>query len=211
MTKLRVGNVEIDGTSVRIGGEMVVGSGVGRSAAAPAQGVRATPAGNADSGITAVTRVPGPPVLLVSAGALLIGVGVVAMVLVDATRDPVSAFLQGGALAPVGLSLVAVGTLKAWVRRSAGRWAALRLGAERTATSELLRTLLQRSEPSHTLAWIRRETGWPEATAVATLAWLRERGELEEELDETTGEFYYHVPPRARDLATRVHDLQRGL
>jgi len=127
-----------------------------------------------------------------------------------AWSDPVGALLHGGFLAPVGFGLVVLGAAKHFAGRPAVRHQAA-LGVDPEPYVARLGTLLALPRPQQTIEWISRQTGWTEETVVHALALLRERGQVQEELDLETGEFYYvHTPlpsPGPRDLDTRLGDL----
>jgi hypothetical protein len=199
MPRLQVGDIQIDGTKVVIGGQPMDGS---RPAPAPTP-----PPG---SPLRWVDRLPISASALVAIGAVLAVAGAAANMLYAAWADPVGALVHGGFLAPVGVGAIGAGVVKAWMRRNpAVRYRAeLGHGAEQFIST--LRPLLSIADPRNTVAHIAARTGWPEQRVVASLALLRERGELREELDLDTGQFFYQtVPnlPAPRNLDSRLGDL----
>jgi hypothetical protein len=198
MARLQVGDIKIDGQNVTIGGEpprRVPGSG--DHASVP-------------RALWVVERLPVRAVILGAAGAVLMVAGTVVNVLYAAWADPLNALLHGGILAPLGVGLAAAAATKTWIRRNPLVRHAVALGDSSEEHLATLSTLLAGNDPRQTVAWIATRTRWPEPTILHSLALLRERGELEEELDLDQGEFYYRAsqptyPPRSLD--SRLGDL----
>jgi hypothetical protein len=205
MSELKVGDIEISGTSVRIGGTRP-GEGVPESASPTTAPASALPPRLALQ--AALRVVPGAPAVLV-----VVGLGLAVMGLIGAIggglRDPLTFVLRGAALLPVGIALTLLGTLKGWIGRAGAGWT-----TESTepveARLERLGHLLAEYDRTNTVANIARRLGWSEPDVVRALAWLRERNELLEELDTDTGNFYYVATPRSRDLAARIRHLGTG-
>lgn len=198
MSRIQVGDISIDGQNVQVGH--------------PSELSRVPDAGLSQASnarlLATLTRIPVPPALLAGAGVGMIAVGTAVNVVVGVLSDPFTALLRGGVLAPLGLSLVGLAVLKAYV----GRRAALVLAASLEGAAEQyvarLRPLLQAAPEACTVPALARTTGWSEATVVRALALLREHGEVAEELDFDTGQFYYTtrtLPPR--DLDSRLGQL----
>lgn len=153
-------------------------------------------------------RVPLSPTVLISTGCALAATGVVVGLLVNmrgwvhqATLLPL---LIGPALLSIRGGTTILGALKTWVGRGSP---GMTIGTDDPATIEYverLRRVLTKADARHTVEWIARNLGWPEQDVVRTLGWLQARGELREDLDITSGEFYYVVIPVPRDLSTRL-------
>jgi hypothetical protein len=198
MSRIQVGDIIIDGQNVQIGSlqaqPRVPETGLGQASNARL--------------LATVARLPVPPARLAVAGVALVAVGTVVNVAVGVLTDPFTALLRGGVLAPLGVGLLVLGAFKAYLggRTHAILSASLEGGFERYLAR--LRPLLQGEPGTCTVAALAGTTGWPEPTVVRALALLRERGEVAEELDLDTGEFYYTtrtLPPR--DLDSRLGEL----
>jgi hypothetical protein len=200
MSRLQVGDILIEGTKVSIGGTQPPPP---LKAPVPEQPKR-------EDGALLLNRIPFAPRVLGVAGAASAVVGMAINAWFSAWSDPFGALLNGGFLAPVGFGLVALGAAKHFAGRPAVRHRAA-LGGDPEPYIARLAPLLALPRPRQTIEWIGRQTGWPEETVVHALALLRERGQVQEELDLDTGEFYYvHTPlpsPGPRDLDTRLGDI----
>lgn len=204
MSELKVGDIEISGTSVRIGGgQPGERAPAVPSASGPGQALPPRLALQA-----ALRVVPGRPAVLAVAGLGLAAMGVLGA-LGGGLRDPITFVQRGAALLPMGIALTLLGALKGWIGRAGAGWA-----TESTepveARLERLGHLLAEYDRTNTVATIARRLGWSEPDVVRALAWLRERDELLEELDTDTGNFYYVATPRSRDLAARIRHLGTG-
>jgi hypothetical protein len=198
MSRIQVGEITIDGQDVRIGKPDVLPR---------AQSAGPAPASSADP-LAAATRIPVRPALLAIIGAGMIAAGTAVNLVVGVLSDPVRALLYGGVLAPLGVGLLGLALLKAWASRLSpvALAASFEGGPERYIAT--LRPLLHGGPEACTVAALARTTGWSEPTVVRTLALMRERGEVAEELDFDTGQFYYTtgtLPPR--DLDSRLGQL----
>jgi hypothetical protein len=239
MSRLRVGDIEIDGSNITIGGVPQTpapkpGSG---AAVAGVAGVTVTTTGAPGTIVTSggttttaptsaalVTRTPGAlaqrspegldalasfPIghrLLVGAGS---GLAVAAAALL-ATTEAIAAV----PMLFSGIGGVVVGILK---RRALRRREAARARDEEREYGEhaaRLRALLAEARPEQTVEWIIEKSGLPEATVVRTLAFMRDRHEVTEELNTETGEWYYGatlaLPPASRHLDERLAALEQG-
>jgi hypothetical protein len=198
MSRIQVGDITIDGQNVQIESlkaqARVPQAGLAQPSSAPL--------------LSTLARLPIRPALLAVAGAALVAAGTAVNIVVGVLADPLTALLRGGVLAPLGVGLLVLAGLKAYVggRSPAVLAASLEGGSEQYLAR--LRPLLQGEPGACTVPALARTTGWPEATVVRALALLRGRGEVAEELDLDTGEFYYTtltLPPR--DLDSRLGEL----
>jgi len=220
MARLRVGDIEIDGSNVSIGGVPQIPAAPTSAAATPAAAKPApgtalvvqpramVPASSprATEGLDALATFPVGHRVLLGAGG---GLGVAAAVLLVAT--------QAVAAVPLiftGIGGIVLGLLK---RRAVGRRAVARARAEEQALAEYaarLRPLLSETRPEQTVEWIVERSGLPEVAVVRTLALMRDRHEIVEELNTDTGEWYYGpglaLPAASRALDDRLAELEQG-
>lgn len=227
MSRLRVGDIEIDGSNITIGGVPQI-----PTAPSPGTGVAMTvtttttpttpvttalttttpgalaPAGarRAPEGLDALAQFPIGHRLLMGAGG---GVAAAAATLL-ATTEVVAAV----PLLFSGIGGIVVGILK---RRALRRQAAARAQADERELGEhaaRLRPLLSEARPEQTVEWIVERTKLSEATVVRTLAFMRDRHEVTEELNTETGEWYYgsalSLPAASLHLDERLAALDRG-
>lgn len=258
MARLRVGDIEIDGSEVRINGRVVAGSdgassssgtavivsetttttvSTSRGAIAPAspQQLMVRPSGMPPGGALAPTsqtnalatrgggndlmrKLP-PTSAMVTTGGILAGLGALLVSLNLGALDPVSFLSSGGILLPLGIGVATLGLMKRGVLKRQAAEEGARLDAELAQCMSRMRGLLADSRPTQTVEWIVHSLGLPEATVLRALKRLRERGELVEELNEDTGDWYYHVAPtptedddyqpaEAQDLDARLARLE---
>lgn len=140
-------------------------------------------------------------------GLSMLGLGVSGLLLRVDALAPVAFLTRGIVLTPVGIGLAVLGVLK-W---SAGR-TLQSPSVERAdiATEDSVRTLIRlltAHDRTHTVEWIISRLGWHHDDVVRALAWLRDRGELAEELDPDSGHFYYVATTPPKDLADARRDL----
>lgn len=249
MARLRVGDIEIDGSEVKIDGKVVAGG-----SRAPAPGTAVVVSGHASAGSTPsnavallssqqlVVRSPGaiiapqtnglgprggndllrklPPTgKMVVMGGVLAGLGALLVGLNLGALDPVSFLSGGGVLLPLGVGVITLGLMKRGVLKRQAAEEGARLDAELAECMSRLRGLLADSRPTQTVEWIVHNLGLPEATVLRALERLRARGELVEELNEDTDDWYYHVAPtptefedppaEAQDLDARLARLEQ--
>jgi len=214
MARLRVGDIEIDGSNITIGGvpqipttptagpstAIVVTTKTGTTALTPQSPPRSP------EGLDALATIPiGHRLLMVGGGGLAVAAAVVLAATLAVAAVP---------LLFTGIGAVIVGLLK-W--RALGRQAAARTQAqeqELDGYAARLRPLLREANPEQTIEWITQRSGLPEAAVVRTLAFMRDRREIEEELNTETGEWYYSTPlalPAASlHLDERLAALEQG-
>lgn len=193
MARLRVGDIEIDGTRVTIGGADPV-----RPPSAPRGPVQP---GNYRL-LRLLQRLPVPASALLAVGVVLAAAGTVVNAVVGVTADPFGALVRGGVLAPLGFGVTCVALLKAYLARRPDIPLAAALGGDPEGYVERLRPLLHGEPLLRTVPALAGRAGWPESTVVRVLALMRERGEVEEDVDLDTGEFCYAIasfPPRNLD------------
>jgi hypothetical protein len=194
MSQLKVGDIQIDGTRVTIG--------------ASAAATRDSPPAASGAPLGTLARwtltVPGSAGLYFAAGLALAVAGTMINVLLHAWTDPVGALAHGGALAPAGVGLLALGAAKRALRMHPRLLHRSALGSEAGAYLSTIRELLRKEDPNHTVGWIVSTTGWTEARVVHALALLRGQEQVEEKLDLISGQFYYcsgapSIDPRSLD------------
>jgi hypothetical protein len=201
MARLQVGDIAIDGSDIRIGGAKP-GSPDGGDTTQSVEDLR--------SGIQFLDRVPFSGRFLIACGVVVAIAGTIINVALGAWNNPIGALMGGGVLAPLGIGIAVLGAAGEYLRRRPHlRHRAALVGDPQTYLATL-RQLLAHSRPDQTVPWIVHRTGWSEGTVVHALALLRSSGELLEELDLDTGEFYYVVPTNPFTLAPADLDTRLG-
>jgi hypothetical protein len=169
-----------------------------------------TPTGE-DHPLAVLSALPVRGRSIVTAGAGIAVLGAVAPLVLGATSTVLSWLAHGGFLLPAGASTAMVGLLKAYLD---GRAAAMKRAAVDNAAFEDGRSIqaLLRPDGTHqTVEWIAAQTRLPEARVVAALLQLRDLGELEEELDVESGEWFYRpVPTSAASLTLDERAKRHG-
>jgi hypothetical protein len=198
VARIRVGDIEIDGDRVRIGGQEM---GAPRPVAPP-------PAADAPP-----FPFPGSPRALGIAGAVVALAGLGLTLRPGAPPGIAGFVLGGGALIPFGVGLLVLAVLK---RRALAQQAAqLRIAAERRLEPVLaqVRQALAGEGRDHTFEWIVARTRALEADVARALGLLRDRRQVLEELDTDTGDFYYVLaapePPAGGSLDDRLRALEK--
>lgn len=239
MARLRVGDIEIDGNQVRIGGrELTPGQPAQSTQSAPstqAAGTALVRQGSAALAHTsgtalapgqraqlapkpetpqALARLPGSDGLWMGGGLALAILGLCVFVL-GGSFDLVSYLFHGGLLIPMGLGFAYMGYLKRVGQRTLQNEAQARDDAELAEPMRRIRGLLQAPpEREPTIEKMTARLGLPEATVVRALVRLRDRGEVKEELALDTGEWFYVLAPPGdegpRDLDARLAELERS-
>ena len=233
MAKLRVGDIEIDGDRISIGGQQMTGRPVattsvstsslvalGRPIAPPALQSQAQsqpeslPALSSIDALQNLERLPVKSSLLLAGGLAASAVGSVMLLLTSAPLDVIGFVFHGGLLVTGGLGVMGLGALKevATTRGKALRQARDR--AELMPIVEKLRALLVQPHKTQTVEWIAQALGETEPKTVRALAHMRETGELREDLNLDGGEYFYYLEapelPRLRGLDDRLSDLERS-
>jgi hypothetical protein len=227
VARLRVGDIEIDGNQVRIGGrEMTPAQPADKAPVHPGSTALVRSSGTALASRQSTSlapkpetpqtlaRLPGSDGLWMGGGLALAVLGLCAFVL-GGSFDIVSYFFHGGILIPMGLGLAYMGYLKRVGHRTLQAEAQARDDAELGEPMQRIRGLLEAPpEREPTIEKVAARLGLPEATVVRALVRLRDRGEVKEELGLDTGEwFYVLVPPGEegpRDLDARLAKLERS-
>ena len=222
MARLRVGDIEIDGSNITIGGvpqipaAPIAGPGVAPAAtpkAGPGTALTVTPktsalasAPPAAEGLDALAAFPIEHRLLIGGGASL---AVAAVLMIAALQAMI-----GAPLIFTGLGAMTIGLL---TRRALARRAAARAQAQERELGDhavRLRPLLGEAKPEQTVEWIVERSGLPEAIVVRTLMYMRDRDEIAEELNTETGDWYYGqpfaLPAAPRALDERLAALDQG-
>jgi hypothetical protein len=208
-----VGDIEIDGHRVRIGATSdarVLTHSVPGARSLSYESQPVGPAPLPQPNYAFLRAIPFSGGFIVLAGCITAAVGILGAVLTWPPDDITDYVLHGSFLIPLGLGVALIGWLKAVHRDSLNR---IDPGSADETTEEYiaeLGALLRHEDPSHTVEWVQRELGWKPVDVVTTLAWLRERGELREEIDIDSGHYYYvATTPPARDLDARLRSTHR--
>ncbi len=234
MARLRVGDVEIDGSNITIGGVPQITTTVTRPAGGggPQVVVTTTTPATASTAIVttapAVLAVPPRPTPPASSASSTSGLDGLAAIPVSeralvgggaalAIGAGVALGLTGaGGLVPLlftGVGAIVLGVMKRWAvnRRTAAR--ARGRDRELSLHADRLRPLLVGASTDQTVEWLVEKSGLPEASVVRTLALMRARHEVSEELNVDTGEWYYSsasaLPVLPRDLDDRLAALEQ--
>lgn len=199
--RIRLGDIEIDGNVVRIGGVpqvpgphalIVQTSSLDTSAPPP----EASP-------LPSLKALPVSGQFLLRAGALVLLGGIAAL----AVFPPASflSLLLHLLPLPFGAGLLGLGVIKRAEERRELRAAQRRDEAELAPHIGRVRGALSEPKPEQTVEWLAAKLRLPEATVVRVLDRLRKRGEIEEELNIDNGEWYYFS---RRELAAGRGDLE---
>lgn len=182
MAKLRLGEIELDD------GRPAVGS-FAPPAASNARGV------SPKSAIQFFSALPLRGAWLIGIGLMLVLGGLTFLLASDGQLDVFKYVFRGGIFIPPGVGLIAVGLIKN--RIDAAHQQRLRdaEGARVALVAERVRTLLLAPGVHQTAEWVAEEAHLSRAEAIRALFWLRERGELMEDLDASTGAFHYWAKP----------------
>jgi hypothetical protein len=201
---IRIGDIEIDGQEVRIGGSHPVPPVFVSQALVP----QATPQPPAVTGSLKALPVRG--VSLIRAGAVLF----VAGILLFALAPPASilAFVLHVMPLTAGAGALGLGIMKKTEEARELQAARRRGEAELALHADRVRGALTESRPEQTVEWIAATLSLPEPTVVRVLDRLRKQGEIEEELNVDNGEWYYFAASRPDpvrgDLEARMAALE---
>lgn len=214
MSRLRVGDIVIDGTDVSIGGVTMTGRAQALSAPQPRS-----------SRPSSHPVLPGPIARLVANlrprhltmfGGGLAAVGAALLVLGPAV-DGVLAFVFGGGLfLTAGGGAAAAGLLLTWSARERATEALRSEEAALAAGVARLRSILRGAGADQTYERLVKRSGLSESMVVRSLRALRDSGELIEDLNTETGDFFYALQPverpvvAPRNLEDRIGELERS-
>jgi hypothetical protein len=212
MAKLRVGDIEIDGANVTIGGQQM-----GRPAAPSAPAVNRpralSPTSVAGDSFLLRVGLRAPAVMAVGAALLAGGLFFYAL----SGEVSIYAFLfRGGLLASIGAGTFTLGLL--------GRSALMRVTRDRkSARQEQARAdmlaverALAASPAQNTVERLTKACALPEPRIVHALVELRAAGRVSEDLNTDTGEWYYAPVKRVvasdtpKSLDERLNDMERS-
>jgi hypothetical protein len=194
VARLRVGDVEISGSNIQIG----------PTGAAPDALHPATPPAH---GLRWLSRIPLSPAALAVTG---VATSVIGTVWALATHGPlgVDTYLtRGFFLIPLGIALCIAGALKRYASETGTVFALQRADALTEASIDRVRALLVQPDATHTIEWIAHTLAWPPDDVVRTLGWLKAREELVEDVDATSGQFFYVAVSQPTDLDARLRHL----
>jgi hypothetical protein len=199
---IRIGDIEINGQEVRIGGELH-----GPHTFAPHALVPQPPA---PPTALSLKMIPVRAASLIQLGATLIVAGILWFAL--APPAWILALLLHVLPLTVGAGALGLGVMKRLEETREQQAARRRSDAELALHAQRVRGALQEPRPEQTVEWITATLGLPEATVVRVLDRLRKQGEIEEELNVENGEWYYFAvarpDPVRGDLEARVAALE---
>jgi hypothetical protein len=114
---------------------------------------------------------------------------------------------RGLFLIPIGAACCIAGALKRYATETGTALTTRRSDALTEASIERLRTLLTQPDATLTIEWIARALAWPSDDVVRTLGWLKARDELVEELDTSSGQYFYVAVSPPTNLDARLRHL----
>ena len=190
MSKIRIGDIVIEGGLVHIGGQPMVGS---VPAPPPPRQVHHPPVHRRKLGAGALPGVGAASLGAVAAGLVVwsMGLGLLAT------------------LAALPLGAAALGGLVISLRRRAlarRDEAETEDRAERLlmARVERLRPLLSEAAPDHTVEWLVQQSGMTEDVVVGTLHGMVQRDLVTEDLCMDTGQWYYFLDDEPHEVDRRL-------
>lgn len=204
MSKLKVGDIEIDDHEVRIkrrDANVLDGS---TSVTYRSAMYSRRPAALPRADYAFLKSVPLRPGFIILLGVAVSFLGLVGTLVQAPFRSVVDVLLHGTFLIPIGVGIALIGILKAVHQDSSDRRDVARADGVTEEFISELGELLRHEDRSHTVEWVQNRLGWNHDDVVRTLAWLRERGELREEIDMETGHYYYVSTPSFRSLDARL-------
>jgi hypothetical protein len=227
--RIRVGDIELDGQDIRIGGQSVLPgssqsqvhvqvSGQAGQVIVQQRSIQPQPQPQGQSRELVVREVPTESLALLPSSAAMLPTGG-ALLLVAAVLWAVFPVGSLAALAlhvlpsVFGLGLLGLGIAKRSEEHRLLEAAKARDDAELGPHVELVRAALAAQNPEQTVEWLTARLGLPEATVVRVLDRLRRAGEVEEELNVDSGDWYYFARRQlgeGRDLASRMAALKQG-
>ena len=198
VTRLRVGNIEIDGSRV------VVRSNDSQSGAGNLQPPPR-------SGLAFLDRIPATSrVLAFTGGATCLLALMLSSFAWWNHSTFSSASLFGIVLMPVGAAIITLAALKWWRVRQLPGFESLRADpATENRLAALERTMQTAGRPvsARTIA---ERLGWPPVDVDRGLGWLAARSAIEEDYDVNRNEYVYSLVRSEKDLATRLKQTLPG-
>lgn len=182
MSKVKVGDIVIEGGKISIGGKVVIEQG-GASPSPPPMPL-SVPEETENSTLAFIERLP-----LGSRPLIGIGIGVALLGLLGSflPADPFLPFIGRIPLFVMGLGTVAIGVVKRRLVTEGKRSPEKLLQARITR----LKPILAERSPENTIERIVSRVRMTEEAVVETLIEMQKRGMIEEELNLDTGEWYY--------------------
>lgn len=199
VAQLKIGDIEIDGSVVRIGPASA--PGVSTASHVTPGGVPERPL---RSRLAFLDRVPLSPRVLVRIGIATAAVGVCVGIAILATHTWGAPLVIGPLLLSLGGGTAVLGLLTARFRDGGPELTGISADPLTERYVDELRAVITTSNVRNTVERLAHTLGWSQRDVVNTLGWLQARGELREELDVESGEFYYVAIRVARDLASRL-------
>lgn len=190
--RVRIGDIEIDGPVVHIGGQPAPQVYVPQELVP-----QAPPLAPARTDPFMALPVRGRVLIQLGAVLLLAGIGLFAV----APPASILAFLLHVLPLTLGGGSLGLGVMKQLEEGRELRASRLLGEAEIAPHVERVRAALGEARPEQTVEWIVKTLQLPEATVVRALDRLRKQGDVEEELNVENGEWYYFARPRETDAA----------
>jgi hypothetical protein len=193
--RLQVEHIEIDGARIHIG-----------PTARGRPGLDRRPHGEPDP-FAALQRLGIRPSVVSWAGGALLAVGALTISLTAGPLNVVSIVTRGGILISTGSALLAYG----WLAQvsAASRLKNRRLARDKVDRSfaETIATLIQSPGPHQTVVWISRQSGLSPNEVIRGLALLRTGNELMEDVDVSSGNWFYWIIGQSRSLNVQLETL----
>jgi hypothetical protein len=232
--RIRVGDIELDGQDIRIGGQSVlpgsshsqvhvqVSGQAGQAGQVIVQqrSIQPAPHGQPqpqprelavrDAPTESLALLPSSAALLPTGGALLLVAAVLWAVFPVGSLMALALHVLPSVF---GLGLLGLGIAKRSEEHRLREAARARDDAELAPHVERVRAALAAQNPEQTVEWLTAQLGLPETTVVRVLDRLRRAGEVEEELNVDSGDWYYFARRQlgeGRDLASRMAALKQG-
>jgi hypothetical protein len=213
--RIRIGDIEIDGQDVRIGGGASAPQTYGPQTYGPqtygpqtygpqTHAPQAPPTALVPQATSLAASRPGSLKMLPVRGKVLIQFGAVLLlagILLFAAAPPASilSFLLHVLPLTLGGGTLGLGVMKRLEEGRERQAARLLVEAEIAPHVERILGVLREPRAEQTVEWIVAKLQLPEATVVRVLDRLRKQGDIEEELNVDNGEWYYFVRPDRSD------------
>lgn len=213
--RIRIGDIEIDGQDVRIGGGASAPQTYGPQTYGPqtygpqtygpqTHAPQAPPTALVPQATSLAPSRPGSLKMLPVRGKVLIQFGAVLLlagILIFAVAPPASilSFLLHVLPLTLGGGTLGLGVMKRLEEGRERQAARLLVEAEIAPHVERILGVLREPRAEQTVEWIVAKLQLPESTVVRVLDRLRKQGDIEEELNVDNGEWYYFVRPDRSD------------
>lgn len=201
MSRIRVGGIDVDGSSIHIGEQRMAGPGE----SAPR---RLRP--NSDALASAAgLRLPLSPRRLVLFGAGVAVLGATLALVGAVTWAPWPWLVLGIPLCASGLSSTGFGLLVERARGERERLHEAQVAELVSAWRPRLLPLLQEPSPEKTFEWLQSRLEIEELALTRVLDALIRRGEILETIDSTSGNWHYFAVQSSKSIGSRLRELTR--